>query len=230
MQIQDVITHTVVSVREDTPFKEVAETLIDHDISGVPVVDESGSLLGIVTEADLLAKEAFQAEHKRGIARFVTRLLAGPAEEWAAKAHGQTARDVMSTPVETVSPDEDLHVAARRMIERGVKRLPVVEAARLVGIVSRNDLIRVFARSDAELQRAIERFLQRCGYVAPDHRIAVSVVDGIATLEGSVLYESDIRVAGSLVEALDGVVAVDSRLLYREAEPTPASVRRIPGR
>jgi len=85
MQIQDVMTHTVVSVREGTPFKAVSETLIDHDISGVPVVDESGSLLGIVTEADLLAKEAFYTGRKRGIARFVTRLLAGPAEEWAEK-------------------------------------------------------------------------------------------------------------------------------------------------
>jgi CBS domain-containing protein len=230
MQVRDVMTHTVVSVLEDTPFKAVAETLIDHDISGVPVVDPGGFVVGIVTEADLIAKEAFPSERKRGIARFVKRMLAGPQSEWIEKAHGQIAANVMSTPVVSAAPDDDLHVVARMMIDGGVKRLPVIEAGRLVGIISRSDMIRVFARPDEDLRRTIERFLARCGYVEPDHRVNVSVFEGKVTLGGSVLYESDIHVAGSLVEATDGVVAVNNRLLYREADPRPADVRKAMGR
>lgn len=230
MQVREVMTEKVVSVREDTPFKAVAKTLIDHDISGVPVVDPGGFVLGIVTEADLIAKAAYPERETRGLARFVTRLLAGPPIEWVQKAHGRTAADVMSTPVVTAAPEDDLHEAARTMIEADVKRLPVVEDGRLVGILSRNDLIRVFVRTDDDLRHGVEGFLTRCGYVVPDHLITVTVSDGTVALEGSVLYESDIRVAGSLVEALDGVVSVDNRLRYREEDPRPADVRRLVGR
>jgi CBS domain-containing protein len=230
MKVRDVMTHAVVSVLEDAPFKTIAETLVDHDISGVPVVDPGGFVVGIVTEADLIAKEAFPSERKRGLARFVKKMLAAPQDEWLEKARGQTAADVMSRPVVTAAPDDDIRVAARMMIDGGVKRLPVVEAGRLVGIVSRNDLIRVFARPDEDLRHTIERFLVHCGYVEPDHRINVSVYEGNVALGGSVLYESDIHVAGSLVESIEGVVSVDNLLLYREADQRPADVRKAMGR
>jgi CBS domain-containing protein len=218
MKVSDVMTVDVVSVREDTPFKEIAAALVEEGISSVPVVDEEGFVIGIVSEADLLAKMAYPGERKRGI-HSVVDVLAGRDLRLLEKSQGLTAGDVMTPSVFTVSADDDLHVVARKMLERELKRMVVVRTGRLAGIVSRSDLMKLFVESDDALRERIEQFLLRCGYGAPDHKVSVAVRKGIAHLSGQVLYESDIRVAGSLVAQIDGVVAVSNRLLYREGDP-----------
>jgi CBS domain-containing protein len=218
MKVSDVMAVDVVSVREETPFKEIAAALVDESISSVPVVDEDGFVIGIVSEADLLAKLAYSGERKRGIHSLVD-VLAGRDLRWLEKSRGLTAGDVMTPSVFTVSQDDDLHVVARKMLEHELKRMVVVKTGRLAGIVSRSDLMKLFVESDDALRERIEQFLLRCGYGEPDHKVTVAVRKGVAHLSGQVLYESDIRVAGSLVAQIDGVVAVSNRLLYREADP-----------
>jgi CBS domain-containing protein len=222
MKVSDVMTVDVVSVRVDTSFKEIAAALVEEGISAVPVLDEDGFVIGIVSEADLLARQAYPGEQKRGIHSLVD-VLAGRDPRWLHKSQGLTAGDVMTPSVFTVSPDDDLHVVARRMLEHELKRMVVVRTGRLVGMVSRSDLMRLFVESDDALRERIERFLVRCGYDEPDHKVTVGVRDGVVHLAGRVLYESDIRVAGSLVGQIDGVVAVSNRLLYREANPAHIS-------
>ena len=116
MRVGDVMTSPAVTAGPDTPFPDLVERLLANAISGLPVVDRSGRLTGIVTEAGLVR---------------------GRHPEWVAKGAGRTARDVMTPAVEVASPDEDLAVAARRMLEGGHKRLPVVDAdGRVVGVVA----------------------------------------------------------------------------------------------
>ncbi len=205
LRVRHVMTSPVVTVREDTPVKEVAEVLLRHRISGVPVVSAAGELVGIVTEADLLYKE-----------------LPEPAGRWpfrqdpadARKRGGLTARDLMTRPVRTVEEDAPLREAARLMAQWRVNRLPVVREGRLVGIVSRADVIKALARDDTELERAVRESLLRDLWVDPA-TVQVRVEEGVVHLEGTVDRWSDKELVERWVAGIDGVVSVRSALTYR---------------
>lgn len=144
LKVADVMTRDVVVVFDDALVRDVVRTLFSRDISGVPVVDHDGRLVGVVTEADLLTGAAYPARHRGTLGRLVA-LLRGH-DDLERKAEGRIARDVMTAPPVFVRPDESVEVAARLMIESHIKRLPVVErGTRLVGIVSRHDLLQAFA-------------------------------------------------------------------------------------
>ncbi len=165
MKIADIMTSDVVSVRPDASFKEIVERLVRCDVSGLPVVDDEGHLVGIVTEADVTSKEAYGGHRRRALA-LLADLLSAREHRWATKAAGWEAADVMTEDVVTCSPDDEVRVVARRMLERGVKRFPVVRSGELVGMVSRQDILRMFARPDdtiqAEITRALATDLNRC--------------------------------------------------------------------
>ncbi len=210
MKIQDVMTTAVVTARPETTVKEAADLLLHHGVSGLPVVDADGCLLGLVTEADLMSKEAFGALPRRPRSVLVD-LVPGNAR-WVSKAAGRTASEVMTMIVVTAAPTEDIRVAARRMLERGVKRLPVVEDGRLVGIVSRRDLLRLFERSDADIATEIGARLASPWNAAEDHEVTVSVENGVVTLEGRVRCEGEVPVVRGLAEGVMGVVEVIDRV------------------
>lgn len=226
MKVDEVMRREVVTVRAGTPFKEIAQAMLRHGVSGVPVVDVTGTVVGVVTDSDLLAKEAYPHREKRALARLADMFAGEPEGE--RKAGGLYAEDVMSTPAISIGPAETIRGAARIMIERGIKRLPVVEGGRLVGLISRHDVLRVFARADGDLRGMVEAFLRQCLYVPPEHVIEVSVDGGIVRLDGVVQFESDARIAAALVGSLDGVVSVESRLSHRAEDPRPSSLRTIP--
>lgn len=221
MKVRDVMTHPVVTIREDATFRHIVETLLDADVSGAPVVDAIGRVTGIVTESDLLAKEAYPPGGRR---RRIAALLLG-ADEHARKAAALVARDLMTSPAVCVSPGDTVHTAARAMLDRGIKRLPVVEDGLLAGIVSRHDVLRVFARTDADLAQGLVAFLRRCLYTTPEHDVRVSVTEGMVTLEGRVLFASDVRIVADLVWSFDGVIGVNNRLSYAQEDPKPSSLR-----
>jgi CBS domain-containing protein len=215
-RVRDVMTREVVTVDEDTPFKEIAELLADCHISAVPVLDPDGRVVGIVSEADLLLKEEnpqgtpggwpFEGRRRRA-----TR----------AKAAGDTAVELMTAPAVTVGPDAAVAEAARLLHRHLIKRLPVVDpAGSLVGIVSRADLLKVFLRTDDDIAREVrEEVLMLAMWVNPDS-VTVKVRDGVVTLTGQLERRSLIPIAVSLVHGVDGVVDVVDRLGFEVDDST----------
>jgi CBS-domain-containing membrane protein len=138
------------------------------------------------------------------------------------KASGWTAADVMTKDVVVCHPDEDVRVAARRLLERRVKRMPVVEDGAVVGMVSRRDFLAVLARPDAEIARDVAEVLSTHPNRPDDFHVNSEVADGIVTLTGDVRYAWDEPVVVSLVRDVEGVIDVESHV--RNREPNPSSV------
>ena len=208
--VKDVMTTQVVAVRKDASFKEMVAQMRDSRVSAFPVIDDAGKVIGVVSEADMLNKEADQASP----GTFASMLRFQDHE----KAAGVTAADMMTSPVATIGPDELVVDAARLMRDRRVKRLPVTNATgHLVGIVSRVDVLSVFTRPDAGIQHeAIEEVI-RGGFLVRSQPFTVTVHDGIVTLTGR--PETD-RAGQELIERLrqiEGVVTVRDELSYAGA-------------
>lgn len=221
MKVEDVMTTEVVTADRHTTFHDLVEMMLAHRISALPIVDDDHRLVGIVTEADLLGKEAYAGARQHGVAGYIRDLWAG-RETWLQKADALDAEDLMTEPVVTAEPDELARAAARRMLEEGVKRLPVVARGMVVGIVSRADLLKMYRRDDRELHASVDHLVRRCMFVPPDHHVTIDIHDGIVTLRGDVMYESDVRVLDAIITAADGVVAVQNLLRFREKDPVPA--------
>ena len=220
MRVRDVMTTSVVTARVETPFPRLVDLLVERGISGLPVVEDDGSLVGMVTEADLVSKEAYGGRRRRRV-QVLLDLLAGGESTWAIKARGLTAGQLMTTEVETVRPDTDVRDAAREMVEHGHKRLPVVEGGRLVGIVSRTDLLRTLHRSDHDLERDVERMLVDPLRAPDDHTVSASVHQGVVSLAGTVRYPLDLPVLEAMVWRIPGVAGVHHAVTAREPDPTP---------
>lgn len=200
----------VVSVRRDTSFKEIAGLLSEHRISAVPVLDEDSRVIGVVSEADLLAKES-------GMEPRQTPLFAGRRERVASQAKGSAtiAADLMSAPAVTIGLNEDVVYAARLMESRHVKRLPVTdEDGRLVGIVSRRDIVRLFVKPDPDIREEIaEDVILGALWIDPT-ALEIAVVDGVVHLHGQVETRSLAGLVGAVVRRTDGVVSVVNRLTW----------------
>jgi CBS domain-containing protein len=218
MKVRDVMSSPAVTVGPAATFGEVVDRLLAHDISGLPVVDDGGRLLGMITEADLVSKEAYGYRRRRALG-LVAEYLRGHDPQWVRKGAARTARDLMTAAPAAASPDEDLATAARRMLELRHKRLPVVEAGRVVGVVARHDLLKPLHRSDAELAGEVEALLGDVRRAPDSHGVSVAVHDGVVTLEGTALRPSDIAVIDAVVGHVPGVVGVDDRIVALEPEP-----------
>ena len=212
--VQDLMTRSVVSVRAETPLKEVARLLVGHRISGLPVVDEGDRVLGVVSEADLLLKEQDpELLVRRPLVRFFGESKANRAR--LAKIGARTAGDAMTTPAITILPTQRISAAAAVMTERRVNRLPVVdENRRLLGIVTRADLIRAFIRTDADLARTIrEEVLLRNLWLDP-LTFQIDVRDGRVEIRGHVERWSTAEMVERTVALVPGVVDVRSLITW----------------
>jgi CBS domain-containing protein len=208
--VKDLMTTQVVTVEPETPFKEIVARLAEHRVSALPVVDDHGLVLGVVSEADLLLKEEFP-EPDRDIPLFWTKRRRLERD----KAAATTARDLMSIAVVSVSPDATVAEAARSMHRAGVKRLPVVaEGGRLVGIVSRGDLLRVFDRPDQDIRREIVDEVIVGEFMMDPNRFFIHVNDGAVVLQGQVERRSILPFLVRAVRGVEGVVRVEDRLAY----------------
>ena len=204
--VRDVMTTSVITVRGDTPFKELAAALARSRVSGFPVIDQAGKVIGVVSGSDLVIKEADQAGHPGSFAG----LRRGRDRE---KAAGVTAAQVMTSPPVTIGPDEPVQHAAFLMYDRAVSRLPVVdEAGHLVGIVSQVDALGVFRRPDEEIRRDVADRLIGHGFGVDPERLQVIVHDGIVTLSGWPEAGQADRDIIEAVRHIDGVVAVRDQL------------------
>ncbi|MCL6735991.1 CBS domain-containing protein [Streptomyces neyagawaensis] len=215
--VSDLMTTDVVRVRRDTGFKEIAKLLAEYDITAVPVVDDDDRPLGVVSEADLLRKEAAQLD-PAGLLPVLR-----PMDAAGAKAEASTAEGLMNSPAVTARPQWTVVEAAQVMERHHVKRLPVVdEAGRLVGLISRADLLRVFLRGDSAIREEIAgEVLVRTLGLAPD-TITVRVVGGRVTLRGTVERASMVPVVLRLCRGVDGVVDVSAELDHRTDDTAEA--------
>lgn len=194
MKARQIMTTPVVTVAAMTPLGEIARVLVRHRISGVPVVGESGELLGIVTEADLVVLEAPPAPKRRW-----------PFARPRAQKERRTAADVMTKDVITVSEDALVSEIAAVMVRRGVKRVPVVAAGKVVGIVSRRELIAILMRSDDEIAAEVQELLDDVIKVIGRYRASVS--GGVVTLTGSTDRQTA-HLAEATARSVPGVIAV----------------------
>jgi CBS-domain-containing membrane protein len=217
-KVQDVMTTRVVAVRENATFKDMAALLTEYRVSAFPVLDDERKVIGVVSEADLLCKEALVAE-MGSQAPWLGRIAGSPHHDEFAQAAAVTAADLMTKPPVVVTPDEPVTSAARLMYHGRVKRLPVVgEKGQLIGIVSRADVLSVYRRPDEEIrQEIIKNVIINEFFDDPDHFI-LAVKDGIVTLEG--YPESAAKGRDIVVEAwhVEGVVSVRDRLIYPEGK------------
>ncbi|GAA2271925.1 CBS domain-containing protein [Streptomyces atrovirens] len=222
-KVGSVMTTDVVRAEYGTPFKEVVRLLAEHVVSGLAVVDEDDKVIGVISETDLLERQAATPgpyAPRRRLA-FLTRLTRG-ARRQAAKARARTAGQLMTRPPVTAHADDTVVEAARTMVRQQVERLPVLdEADRLVGMVTRRDLLQVLLRSDAEIRtEVIEDVLVRTLWL-PSRSIDVSVMEGVVTLTGHMERKSEKDMVRAVTGRIDGVVGVVDHLTYRLDDVRP---------
>jgi len=194
--IRDVMTREVITVRPETSFRDIVRVILEGRVHAVPVVDDAAHVVGMVAEGDLLIKEELSEGH-RGIP--LQRRL-------RARMVGTTAREIMTHPVITIFPSDTLGHAARVLHRRRIGRLPVVDQGRLVGIVARSDLLRVFLRSDEDLLAEVEAAIAAAR--EPQARLTATVVDGVVTLRGSAQFTSQVMSVADRVRRIPGIVAL----------------------
>jgi len=212
--VKDVMTAEVVAVKRETTFKEMAAVLRRYRVSALPVVDDTGRVVGVVSEADLLAKEALADP---GV---VAELL---HHKDVRKAEGLTAGDLMTRPAVTAAPEDPVEQAVRMMHFMRVKRLPVVNSGgQLVGIVSRSDVLAVFDRPDEDIRKDIVDTMLRHEFLIDQRLFKVTVESGVVTMEGcpetAALGHALVRKA----RHVPGVVAVRDHLTYPDTYPVVA--------
>ncbi|TMR90700.1 CBS domain-containing protein [Nonomuraea basaltis] len=213
--VATVMTTDVVAVNEKASFHTVTALLTTRGVSGVPVLDDDNHVLGVVSEADLLAKQEFKqryhGDYYRPSLGARIRHTAGSEGSGFSKALGETVRELMTSPAHTTTPGTSVVLAARLMDTYGIKRLPVVDAdGRLVGIVSRRDLIKVFLREDADIERQVQETIP-----SDVPGVEITVSEGVVTLSGTLNEHSQAITAVRLAESIDGVVAVHDQLGWK---------------
>jgi CBS-domain-containing membrane protein len=209
--VKDVMTTRVIWVSKNATFREMAAALREYRVSAFPVIDDDRKVIGVVSEADMLTKEALIDEpglvggilHRRD----------------QAKARGITAGDLMTTTVVAVRPEDTVEHAAKLMYDRGVKRLPVTdESGHLVGIISRADVLSVFDRTDSVISHEITHDVIQGEFVTDPAAFQVMVMDGIVTLSGRPETNEIGHDIVQRVRHVPGVVAVRDRLDYPPVE------------
>jgi CBS domain-containing protein len=222
MKIADAMSADVITVSPQTPLKDAAALLARHRISGLPVVEEE-QVVGVVSEADIVARSTGSRESRSLLGElFGSRRChedVGATHAWEA----------MTSPAITIGPGRPVVEAARVMVERRVNRLPVVEDSRLVGIVTRADLVRAYVRPDEEIEREIREDVAETALWIDGSQLQIGVDRGVVQLAGEVDRRADAELLEHFTAAVPGVVSVASGLRWRFDEPKlPASDPRVP--
>ena len=210
--VKDVMATRVVAVREDARFKDIVTALRKYRVSACPVLDAAGQVIGVVSEADLLPKE-IGSQPFSGPGRL---LRSSGRRGERTKAAALTAAELMSAPPITISPQASVIEAARQMHERGVKRLPVIsEAGRLVGVVSRIDVLSIFARLDSQIRDEVIHKVIAGRFKLDPEAFEVTVTSGIVSVTGQA---DNPAIASELISAIrqvEGVIDIRDKIGYR---------------
>lgn len=207
--VESVMTKDVVTAYESTGFKELVTLMTEHKISGIPVVDHSGRPVGVVSEADTLAKEEYDGGNTR------KPLLGRERRAQWHKAAGLRALELMTSPAITILDSASITAAARVLAQHKVRRLCVVDlAGKLVGVISRRDIIGTYLRDDAQIMADVEEHVFRKGMWLFPETLTADVEDGVVTLEGEVRNRTTAEVAAQLTQKVPGVVAVRNKIRF----------------
>lgn len=199
MNVVDLMTTEVIAVSRDTGLREAARLMFRNRVSGLPIIEPDGTLIGIITEADFLRLEVERQE--------------------GARDQAVTVGEVMSIGVVTVRPEMEIYEAAKIMAVQEVKRLPVVDDDnRLLGVISRADIVSIFTRPDDVIEDEIrEDLLRRVLFIDPDD-LRVSVTNGVVALSGEVGTRAEASMLEELTNRLDGVFGVETKLTWLHAD------------
>ncbi|MCH8899187.1 MAG: CBS domain-containing protein [Acidobacteria bacterium] len=199
MNVVDLMTTEVIAVSRDTGLREAARLMFRNRVSGLPITEQDGTLIGIITEADFLRLEVERQE--------------------GARDQVVTVGEVMSIGVVTVRPEMEIYEAAKIMVVQEVKRLPVVDDDnRLLGVISRADIVSIFTRPDDVIEDEIrEDLLRRVLFIDPDD-LGVSVTNGVVALSGEVGTRAEASMLEELTNRLDGVFGVETKLTWLHAD------------
>lgn len=210
MRVRDIMTTDPMTVRPETLLKEAARIMVRNQVSGLPVIDAGGALVGIVTEGDFLRQEA---SRERPYRRSLLDALFGDGDGEPPAA--ETVGEVMTGDLVTITPEATLGEAARVMANRNVKRLPVVDIdGELVGIISRADVVNAFTKPDDVIEDEVrEDIIRRLLFLDPD-LLSVAVTDGVVTLGGTLENRTEVQLLEELTRRIAGVVRVESELTY----------------
>jgi CBS domain-containing protein len=220
MKVSEIMTRNVVTVRPTASVREAARAMVEHAVSGLPVVDAGGAVVGVLSEGDLIVRQ----KPRERVPWW--RIFFDDGERLAReyqRAQGTTVGEVMTRSVISIAPDMPIGAAAVVLDERRIRRLPVVEAGRLVGIVSRGDLVKALAaappgepvsRSDAQLVAEMQARLVPEPWVT-NRGIVVQAQDGVLTLMGVIESEAEKEALETMARGIPGVRRVDSRLVAK---------------
>jgi CBS domain-containing protein len=223
--VRDVMTREPITVEPSATVKDIAHTLLDRDIRCVPVVDVGDILIGVVSESDLICREGYPTVRSHHLSELIEGTVTEHRHHWSARAEGVTAGEIMTSDFVTCRPDEPVAIVTRRMLRLGVRTLPVVDKDRLVGVVSRHDLLRLFDRPDSEIRERIEQLLADPLWAPREHSAEFSVRDGVVVLSGSARSESDVSVLLAHVRQVPGVIEVVNRMSARGPNPKSKELR-----
>jgi len=232
MKAKDVMTHCLVSITPDAPIRDAIARMISHQVSGMPVIEKDGTPVGMITESDFLRRAEMHTEAPQ---RRWLELLLGPAsvaDEYS-RSHGRTVKDVMSAELVTAGKETPLSEVVQLMEEHGIKRVPIVEDGRVVGIVSRADLMTALGElllkprpsaghADEAIRRAVLSEMRKQPW-CPVHALTVKVRDGVVELDGTVFDERQRHALSVLVQNVDGVKRIRDLLTLQEATGAPVA-------
>jgi len=237
MQAKHVMTKRVISVEPDATILHAIRLMLQNKISGLPVVDAAGGLVGVVTEGDFLRRVETGTVHRPP--RWIEFLMgAGPLATEYVHASGRKVREVMSRELRTVNEDASLEQVVDVMERYHVKRVPVVRDKQVVGIITRANLLRTLAMlshqagppqstEDASIRKRLLKTLEKQPW-APTGMIDIEVSDGVVTLKGALLDERQREALHVAAENTAGVKAIDDRLVW--IEPVSGYVMEAPPR
>jgi CBS domain-containing protein len=229
VRVADLMSTEVVTVAPETTLKEVADVLVEHGIAGVPVCDAEGKVVGVVSESDILWREVRSLSEGGGLIDCL--LDAGYGDDKRTKA--KTAGEAMSAPAITIEPDVPVARAARLMLEHMINRVPVVSDGRLVGVLTRGDLVRVFRRPDEQIEREIREDVLRETLCVDPESLWIAVNDGDVVIGGEVENRSTAVSIEKHVLRVPGVTGLDSELRWQiddRAHRTAVGADHLPPR
>jgi CBS domain-containing protein len=211
--VKDVMSTHVIAVRQGAPYKEMAAMLHEQRVSAFPVIDDDNKVIGVVSEGDLLTKEALEGTVPRTLQTLTQQSV-------RTRVNAVTAADLMTKPPVTIGPEEPVTHAARLMFNTRVKRLPVTDGdGTLIGIVTRSDVLSVYSRPDTDIQRQVTQELILDTFLCDPDRFTVTVRNGIVTIKGTLETTQVGLDIISAIRHMEGVVFVRDRLSYPQDSP-----------